>query len=50
MKVKRLMSFALSVFLTLIPINPNMAFASAGSQGEQIFAKEVTERSFENFS
>ena len=38
MKVKRLISFALSVFLTLIPINPNVTFAGAGSQGEQIFA------------
>lgn len=32
MKVRRLMSFALSVFLTLIPINPNVAFAGVGSQ------------------
>ena len=50
MKVKKLMSFALSVFLTLIPINPNVAFAGTGSQGEQIFAKEVTERSFETLA
>ena len=44
------MSFALSVFLTLVPINPNVAFAGAGSQGEQIFVKEVTERSFETLA
>lgn len=50
MKVRRLMSFALSVFLTLMPINPNMAFAGAGSRGEQTFAKEVTERSFETLA
>ena len=50
MKVRRLMSFALSVFLTLVPINPNVAFAGTGSQGEQIFAKEVTERSFETLA
>ena len=50
MKVRRLMSFALSVFLTLIPINPNVAFAGVGSQGEQIFVKEVTERSFETLA
>ena len=50
MKVRRLMSFALSVFLTLMPINPNMAFAGAGSWGEQTFAKEVTERSFETLA
>ena len=50
MKVRRLMSFALSVFLTLMPINPNVAFAGTGSQGEQIFAKEVTERSFETLA
>ena len=50
MKVRRLLSFALSVFLTLIPINPNVAFAGTGSQGEQIFAKEVTERSFETLA
>ena len=50
MKVRRLMSFALSVFLTLIPINPNVAFAGVGSQGKQTFAKEVTERSFETLA
>ena len=50
MKVRRLMSFALSVFLTLIPINPNVAFAGVGSQGKQIFAKGVTERSFETLA
>jgi|GEM_PF-3459545 len=50
MKVRRLMSFALSVFLTLVPINPNVAFAGAGSQGEQKFAKEITERSFETLA
>ena len=50
MKVRRLMSFALSVFLTLVPINPNVAFAGAGSQGERIFVKEVTERSFKTLA
>ena len=50
MKVRRLMSFALSVFLTLIPINPNVAFAGVDSQGKQTFAKEVTERSFETLA
>ena len=50
MKVRRLMSFALSVFLTLVPINSNVAFAGAGSQGEQKFTKEVEEASFETLA
>ena len=44
------MSFALSVFLTLVPINPNVAFAGTGSQGERIFVNEVTEKSFETLA
>ena len=50
MKVKKLMSFALSVFLTLVPINPNVAFAGTGSQVEQKFTKEVEEASFETLA
>ena len=50
MKVRRLMSFALSVFLTLIPINPNVAFAGAGSQVDQKFTKEVEKASFETLA
>ena len=37
MKMKKMLSFAMSVFLSLLPLNPNVAFANVGSQGEQIF-------------
>ena len=47
MKVNRLVPLALSVFLSLMSVSPNVVFADSGSQVEQILANEGAEASFE---